>query len=107
MLKVGDDDGLLLHSSKLASPKVRRSQRVERGRPSYLDITRQNVKILQSRQTWSGFFPAQSKGRGASFISACLPLNEIHAWPFEPGVHREPVDLRAPAYLQRRFTGSF
>lgn len=51
-----DDDVLLPHSSKLASPKVRPAQRVEEGRPSYLDITRQNVKILQSRQTWSGFF---------------------------------------------------
>ena len=28
------------------------------------------------------FFAARSKGRGASFISACLPLNEIHASPF-------------------------
>ena len=54
-----DDDGLLPHSSKLASPKVRRAQRVEEGRPPYLDITRQNVKILQSRQTWSFLPPGQ------------------------------------------------
>ena len=81
-LDEGDDDGLLLHSSKLASPKVRRAQRVERGRPSYLDITRQNVKILQSRQTWSGFFSRPVKRPWRQFYQL-QPLNEIHAWwPF-------------------------
>ena len=55
-----------------------RAQRVEWGRPSYLDITRQNVKILQSRQTKSGFFQKTV----APVLSGRLLLNEIHAWPF-------------------------